>query len=115
MEIFKNLMLEKPKRFIKNLYNKLIEQTERHAMLQLFVYVAIASVTVALSIKLGPMIFNLLGYHITDENTIKASDAVSYFLQAFLAVVIAFLISRSTENRKVDQSQQQNQIDTLNK
>jgi hypothetical protein len=115
MEIFKSSILEIPKNRIKNLSSKLIEHIERHAMLQLFLYVAMASVIVALSIKLGPTIFNLLGYHITDENIIKASDAVSYFLQAFLAVVIAVFMTRSTENKKVDQSQQQNQIDTPNK
>jgi hypothetical protein len=108
-------MIEKLKNYIKNLSSKLIEPIEQHAMLQLFVYVAMASVIVALSIIFGPGIFHILGYNTTDENTIKASDAISYFLQTFLAVVIAFLIAKSTENKEVNQPQPQNKINIKKK
>lgn len=115
MVIFKTSKIEKSKIYIKNLSNSLTKLIEQHGTLQVFLYLSIASIIVALSIQLGPGIFSLLGYHITDKNTIKASDTVSYFLQAFLAVVIAFLTARSTENKKVDQTQQQNKINIKKK
>jgi len=59
-----------------------------------FAYLFVALIIVVISIQIGPLIFIHSGYQITYEKTIKASEAISYFLQAFLAVVIVFLTEK---------------------
>ena len=58
-------------------------------------YIVFAIVLAALSIKIGPWMFKLSKYNITASKTITGSDAVSYFLQALVAVVLGFIALRS--------------------
>jgi hypothetical protein len=48
-------------------------------------------VLAALLIYIGPFIFKLFNYEISEKKSIKESNAVSYFLQVLIAVVIGFL------------------------
>jgi hypothetical protein len=69
------------------------------AILSLFVvqlalnlsYIFLAIVLVLTAIVVGPYIFKFRGYKINDSKEIKLSDAIGFFLQALLAVVIAFV------------------------
>jgi hypothetical protein len=49
-------------------------------------------ILVALSAFIGPIVFQYMGYKVTAPFQLTASEATSYTLQSFLAVVVGFII-----------------------
>ena len=69
-------------------------------------YLVFAAIIVFFSVIIGPGIFWLssnvhvvgIGYFTVTDYSVKASDAVGYYLQVLLAVVIGFLTIKNNGN-----------------